>query len=132
MSAEQAAVMDALRQEADEQASETKTGEYIPSSETQADAMPDDMTTAQLLEMLLGPAFNILAPAWEVPPEEIRALAEADGAALDAWFPDGFLVGKYGALLAMAAVNIAVLGPRIKQPRHYPPKAKDPEPNDGD
>lgn len=77
--------------------------------------------TKGLLQMVIGPVFQILAPAWGVQPEEVSALADAYAPIVDEWFPEG--VG--GPYVGAALVTLAVIGPRLGKPRRLePPKPK--------
>ena len=72
--------------------------------------------TAKELEMVMSPLFAVLCPAWRVTPEEVKALAETYGAAMDKYFPSGVSMGvELNALLATAMI----LGPRFGKPRRF-------------
>lgn len=129
MSAEQSAVLEDLKRQAESDAGPAKEGEYIPRGEQAREAKPEaspEVGTADVLRMLLSSAFSILAPAWDVSDVEIEALAQSNGAAIDAWFPDGFLNGKWGATLAAVSVTVGVIGPRLKAPRTAPAAPEEP------
>lgn len=78
-----------------------------------------DIPTDQLLRMLLAPLFGLLAPAWGVTQQEIGQLAEAYGAVVDKYFPNGLTA--FGPELAAGMVTIAVIGPRMGKPRKIEP-----------
>lgn len=93
---------------------DTNGGEHLP-------AAPDDGPgTAEMLEQILGPTFQVIAPNWHVQPSEVRALADAYAGVLDKWLPDG--PAQFGPEIAAAMTTLAVFGPRAGVPRHPPRK----------
>lgn len=84
---------------------------------------PEVIPTGEVLNMVLAPAFALLAPNWKITDSESRQLADVYGQVLDKWFPD--LMSNVGPELAAALVTVAILGPRLGKPRKLePPKAK--------
>lgn len=69
-----------------------------------------EVSTADVINELLAPTFDLLAPAWEIKLEERRALADAYGLVLDKYFPAG--ISKWGAELNAIAVTVMVFYPR--------------------
>lgn len=78
------------------------------------DQAPAAPSTGELLAALLRPTFDIMAPAWRVSDPECEMLGQAYGAVIDKYFPDMELGVELAAVLATAAV----LGPRLRKPRH--------------
>lgn len=78
-------------------------------------AAPDDPgpRTADALQMVIGPLFQILAPNWKVQPGEVAALSEAWAPVMDKYFPGSSLPVELNA----AIVTLAVIAPRMKTPR---------------
>lgn len=68
-----------------------------------------------VLGMILGPGFELLAPAWNIQKQEVDALAEAYAVLIEKYFPGGLTT--FGAEINAALVTIAILAPRIKMPR---------------
>lgn len=109
------------RIEAEADSYEAEQGAAEPSAQPMAG--PDDgPATADFLEQLLGPTFQVVAPAWNVQPSEVRALSDAYAGVLDKWFPEG-AAAAVGPEFAAAMTTLAVFGPRLGTPRH-PPKKK--------
>lgn len=80
--------------------------------------------SGQLVEMAISPLFGMLAPNWEVQPDEISALGEAYGALLDKYFPDG-VATRYSVEFTALLCTATVFGSRIGTPRKKPkPKKK--------
>ena len=118
MSQEQSDIMDELKQQADVDDRESaREGEYIPKGESQTSAPA--MPTADMIYMLLRILYRNVAPNWGVTEDEIRLQADANGEALDAWFPDGF-DGKWAALIGAIAVNYSIIESRLHVPRNAP------------
>lgn len=106
-----------------------------------------EVPTAEVLQAVIHPAFVLLAPNWNVQPEESAALAEAYAPVIDKYFPDAG--SGMGPELMAVTVSLAVLGPRLAIPRkaqaqevtvtepepktHSAPEAKpaEPEPTTG-
>lgn len=70
---------------------------------------------AEILAPVVGLACNILAPSWDIQPEEQQALAESYGALVDKYFPEG--AGAFGVELNALIITGAIFGPRIGKPR---------------
>ena len=83
-----------------------------PAPEAEAPAEPQ-VSSAQALEMLLNPAFSIMAPRWGVPESEVAALAQAWGDVADKYMPEGLSVGVE---LNAAIITLAILAPRMGTP----------------
>lgn len=106
-----AAALDALANEA---ATSTAPGDPA------APPAEPDVPTAELVAMILGPAFAIVAPNWNVRESEIDQLGKAYGAVLDKYFPDG--LGNYGAELTAVFCTLAIVAPRRGKPLRAPEK----------
>lgn len=78
----------------------------------------DDIPTAQVLEMVIGPAAQILAPNWALTETEVKQLSEAYALVIDKYFP-GMAMGPE---LSAALVTMVVLAPRIGKPRKSEPE----------
>lgn len=95
--------------------------------ENAAHAAPE-IDTGELLLGVVSPAFDLLAPNWQVSLNEKKALATAYGALLDKYFPSG-IHNQFGVELAAVAVTVTVFGSRIgvdrKQPEQEQEKAVD-------
>ena len=93
-------------------------------AENPAPVMVDNTQAAaeyrEILAMLLAPTFDILAPGWNVTPQEQAALADAYAKVLAKYFPDP---GGAGPEIGCAIVTLAIFGPRIayRMPRTVPP-----------
>ncbi|MDP3859010.1 MAG: hypothetical protein Q8Q73_14755 [Stagnimonas sp.] len=85
-----------------------------------------EVSTGQLVGMILGPGFAILAPNWKVTDAEIDQLGKLYGALLDKYVPD--LKTAYGLEISAVLVTAAVIGPRLMVPRHAEPKKDAPAP----
>lgn len=105
-------------------------------AQEQADAVPPpagaaatpaepSISTSDLIVMVGGPWFDILAPNWKVGEQEKKQLGDAYGELIDKYFPDW--EKRFGPELACVVVTAAVFGPRIamKMPPRLP--AKKPE-----
>lgn len=64
---------------------------------------------------LLGMGFAVLAPNWQIRPEEVEQLTEAYSVLLCKYCPDG--LGEYGVELSAVMITFAVFAPRIGTPR---------------
>jgi hypothetical protein len=104
-------------------------GEVIREGEAPAagseEAAPGQ-STGQVIAMILRPAFDVIAPAWNVTDAECAMLGDTYGAVVDKYFPDLDL----GVELAALFTTALVFGPRMKKPRHNPPPA--PAADDGE
>lgn len=86
------------------------------------------ISTADMLAGLYTPMAATLAPEWKLTAQEIQMLAQAHGAALDHYFPDGIDLGP----LPVAVITTAmVIAPRIGQPMRKPKPKKQPPQDDG-
>jgi len=81
----------------------------------------------EIIEQIAGPAFQVLAPGWNIQPVEVATLAEAYAGLLNKYLPDG--PGNIGPELGAALVTVAIIGPRLKMPRKLPAAANDPAPD---
>ena len=70
--------------------------------------------TGQLLVMVLDPAFQILAPNWKVTQTEVKQLAEAYGAVIDKYWPDGLT--QYGPEVSAILITAMIVAPRAGTP----------------
>lgn len=68
----------------------------------------------EIFVMVLGPAFSVLAPNWNIQTAEIKALADSYAPLLAKYFPD---VSDVGPEIGAAFCTIAVIGPRLAIPR---------------
>lgn len=75
-----------------------------------------EASTAEILNGLLGAGFQILAPNWQVSPQETEQLSQAYGAVVDKYFPDTGL-GDFGAEITAVMLTLAIVGPRRSIPR---------------
>lgn len=75
-------------------------------------------STADILEQLLGPTFEIVCPNWQISSLETKQLAGAYGQVIDKYFPDVNL----GCEMAAILLTVGILGTRIGTPRHKEPK----------
>jgi hypothetical protein len=80
-----------------------------------------EIPTSQVLVMVIGPLFDILAPAWEVSDEEKQSLAGAYAPVVDKYFP-GMDAGPEIVAIAITAMVIA---PRMGKPRKIVEKEKE-------
>lgn len=71
---------------------------------------------AEAVGVVLGPAFQILAPNWRVTDAEIQQLSISYAAVLQKYYPGG--MGKIGPEFTALAITAMILAPRIRQPRH--------------
>ena len=85
---------------------------------------PVNLEWDKVLSPILGATFSILAPNWQIQPEETSQLANAYGSVIDAYFPDAEVDPKIGALLAAATVTGAVFMPRMDVPRKLEDKGQ--------
>lgn len=75
--------------------------------------------TVELLQAVIKPTADILAPNWKITDEESAALAGAYGPLLDKYFPD--VASDAGPEITAALVTVAILGSRAGMPRKLPP-----------
>lgn len=85
----------------------TVDGELVP-----------QVRSAEVLQPLLAGGFAVMAPNWDVSPEETEALAEAWGNCLDAFFPSLDVDPRVAAVLGAVTTTALVVGPRWHQPRN--------------
>lgn len=71
-------------------------------------------STAELLLPVVGLMCGLFCPAWNIQQVEQQALAEAYGAVVDKYFPDGI---NFGVELNALLITAAIIGPRLKMPR---------------
>jgi len=83
------------------------------------DAQPIDEELKGLVGGVLNMGFIVLAPNWQVAPEEVEQLTEAYTALLSKYCPDG--LGEYGVEISAVMMTFAVVAPRIGTPRTAPP-----------
>lgn len=76
-----------------------------------------EMSSADVILMVGGPWFDILAPNWKVSQDEKKQLSVVYGALIDKYFPDW--ATRFGPEIACCVVTGAVFAPRIvgKVPR---------------
>lgn len=82
-------------------------------------ANDDELPTADVLKLVIGPGFALLAPNWNISPSEVEQLATVYGALVDKYFPGG--VGKLGPEISAALITVAILAPRLGKPRKIEP-----------
>lgn len=85
------------------------------------------ITSAEILAPVVGLACDLLAPSWNIGPEEKQALAESYGALVDKYFPEG--IGAVGVELNAFIITGAILAPRLGTPRK--PETKDKAKDEG-
>lgn len=105
--ADELAALAAEAADMEPEAAPGQPGEAAPDEEPQ-------FSNQQALEMLLGPAFAVLAPNWGVQQAEITELAKAYGQVADKYFPEGMSIGVE---LNAAIITLAIIGPRMAIPR---------------
>lgn len=82
----------------------------------QVQQQPDNTpATKDILEPVLAMGFGVLAPNWQVQPQEVEQLADVYAQLLDKYFPDG--LGDYGVEISAVMVTGAIVLPRLKTPR---------------
>ncbi len=79
---------------------------------------PVDEEMRGLVGGLLGMGFAVLAPNWDVKPDEVEQLTEAYTALLCKYCPDG--LGNYGVEISAVMLTFAVVAPRLAIPRNKP------------
>ncbi len=90
-----------------------------PAAIAEAEAAAEEMPTGEVLAMVLGPAFDVLAPNWKISDSESRQLANAYGAVIDKYFPGA--LGNFGIELTAVVMTLAVIAPRMNKPRKLEP-----------
>jgi hypothetical protein len=78
----------------------------------EAEAAAPVVPSHELIRPLLAFAFDVYAPRWKVLPAEVDKLAEAYGAVVDKYFPDG-LFGQYAVEINAVLITVAVFQPRM-------------------
>lgn len=81
---------------------------------------PPAPPTAEIILPVLSMVCDLAAPNWRIGEAEKRALAEAYGALLDKYFPDGFMA--WGVELNAVIVTAAIIAPRMRTPRISEPE----------
>ncbi len=81
--------------------------------------------TAGVLTVVMGPAFAILAPNWNLKDSEVTQLAQAYAVVIEKYFPGG--AQGFGPELAAAMLTIGILAPRINKPRKLEPLTTEPD-----
>lgn len=99
-----------------------------PDKMSGAPAQPE-VPTADFLAGMLEPAFEQLAPNWQVKRQEVKMLAVGWGAVLDHYFPGG--VGAWGPWGLALGSTVAVIGPRLNVPPRLEEKPAEPAPPAG-
>jgi len=75
-----------------------------------------------LIGGVLGMGFAVLAPNWQIRPEEVEQLTDVYSALLSKYCPDG--LGNYGVEISALMLTAAVIGPRLGTPRLEIPAPK--------
>lgn len=81
----------------------------------QAVAFQGQAEYQELINGVLAPGLGLLAPNWNIQPQEVEALAQAYAPLLQKYFPDG--PSQFGPEISAVMVTLAVFGPRYKLPR---------------
>ncbi len=84
---------------------------------------PVDEELKGLVGGVLNMGFVVLAPNWNVGPEEVEQLTEAYTSLLAKYCPDG--LGEYGVEISAVMMTFAVVAPRIGTPRKAEPKKEE-------
>jgi hypothetical protein len=92
-----------------------QAGEFEPVNEDEPESAGPVISTAKQLEPLIGLSFKVLAPNWNVQPEEVEVLAESYGDAIDFYFPE--MNGGLPPWATPLIVTAAIIGPRVSIPR---------------
>ena len=97
-----------------------EAGEFEPTAEAIApEPEPEpEIPTDQVVLMVIGPLFDVLAPAWNVTTEEKQALSKAYGDLIDKYFPDVQTGPEVGAILVTGMVLAPRIGQPLKNPEH--------------
>lgn len=99
-------------------------GNALPVGEPQPEQPQIDI--GQVLGQVIGATAGILAPNWNIQPEESQALGEAYGALVDKYFPDTGME-NWGAEITALTVTAMVFQSRAGVPMKKPePKAINP------
>lgn len=121
---EQAAPPPPANPHADMDALDALSAEAIGGDPAAVAAAPEpEIPTGQVLVMVLAPAFEVIAPNWNLTQTEVRTLADAYGAVLDKHFPDA--LANIGIELTAVVVTLAILAPRMHKPRKLEPVKPD-------
>ncbi|MCW3173755.1 hypothetical protein [Shewanella subflava] len=108
----------------DEFASITAELEPETQNQTYEAAAPVSISGAEIILPVVSLACGVLAPNWDIKPEEQAALADCYGALMDKYFPD--MAESGGVELSALLVTAAILTPRLSTPRKLEPeKPKD-------
>ncbi|MCW8917476.1 MAG: hypothetical protein OQL08_01465 [Gammaproteobacteria bacterium] len=86
------------------------------------DLPPPGPSTAEVLGQVIGPACAILAPGWQIQPEEVEQLSISYAAVVDKYWPGGVNLGPE---ISAALITVAIFGPRLGMPRRLPPPQPD-------
>ncbi|NKF52785.1 hypothetical protein G3R49_19700 [Shewanella sp. WXL01] len=70
---------------------------------------------AEIIAPVVQLGCALLAPNWDIQPEEQQALADSYGALIDKYFPDG--AGSFGVELNALLITGAIVTPRLGKPR---------------
>lgn len=82
-----------------------------PGAAPQPELAEPEMKTSELVQLVLGPAFALLAPNWKVKEAEIEQLSMAYGALLDKYFPD--MQTAFGVEITAVLLTATVVAPRM-------------------
>lgn len=93
-------------------------GEATPNLLNPQATAEQTITGKELVMPVVALGCNLLAPAWEIQPEEVDALSSAYGELLDKYFPEG--AGAFGVELSALLVTGAIIAPRLGKPRKEP------------
>ncbi|MGI2072630.1 hypothetical protein [Shewanella baltica] len=83
-------------------------------------AAPVNISAAEIILPVVSLACGVLAPNWDIKPEEQAALADCYGALMDKYFPD--IAESGGVELSALLVTAAILTPRLSTPRKLEPE----------
>ncbi len=94
-------------------------------AEASAAALPEaapakESETAEVLALVMAPAFDVIAPNWNISKSEVKTLSEAYGAVIDKYFPDA--LNGFGVELTAVIMTLAIVAPRMHKPRKLEPK----------
>jgi len=117
----------------DEAGLEKLEAEIIGDIQQEAEAVNSPSITSKAVDEelrglvggVLNMGFIVLAPNWQVGPEEVEQLTEAYTALLAKYCPDG--LGEYGVEISAVMMTFAVIAPRIGKPRKEEEKQKEEE-----
>jgi hypothetical protein len=111
--------------------------EYIPSADAGPEPEPDTektskkVDTTKMLTVAYKSIFDSMFPAWEISADEIAVMSDAQGDALDVWYPDGieWLNGEFVEKVVVTGfafgVTVEIMKPRIGKPRKEDPDSKE-------